>query len=464
MNKKKIYEKRIALFIIVMFIGANVSQTNSGFFGNFNKLKYVNSTVSNQLHSNLLNGGWLKEINGVKICHINGSHYQMGYQYGFLLKEQIHQNFRAWTNIPGCSIEGILAEWEKIKGFVPCTYKEEIKGIANGSDLSVNKIMAAFMLGYKHESLKCCGMVATGSATSDGKLYHLRSLDSFTRFFKDPKTDIYGHENQIVLIREPELGYASISPSIVGDIGCLGGINENGLGISYVSGYSCERGYNGIPNWVKIKTILDYSSNINEALDIVASNGTDPWAVLISDGKKAESFVIEQTANLTYVGTWDNPVESTNPFWKIDDVIRRTNIFINTSLAATQRNFYDPSHFPLLLSLLKINPLAGKNMSASGPWMHYVALSKSIEKNFGYLNLSSAMSMLRNVYKGYTDFRFFISCWYLRIFKFHIFTWHQWVACPESGDILISFSSARNDAFKNSVHLFNLFELLKNNN
>ena len=38
---------------------------------------------------------------------------------------------------------------------------------------------------------------------------------------------------------------------------------------------------------------------------------------------------------------------------------------------------------------------------------------------------------------------------------------HQWVGCPETGDIAVSFASANKPAFENTVHYFNLFELLE---
>jgi hypothetical protein len=37
---------------------------------------------------------------------------------------------------------------------------------------------------------------------------------------------------------------------------------------------------------------------------------------------------------------------------------------------------------------------------------------------------------------------------------------HQWVACPKTGDILISIGTHENHAYKNPVHRFNLFDLL----
>ena len=40
-------------------------------------------------------GGWLEEKDGVRILHISGSNYDMGYQHGELLRDQVQQNLRA---------------------------------------------------------------------------------------------------------------------------------------------------------------------------------------------------------------------------------------------------------------------------------------------------------------------------------------------------------------------------------
>ena len=38
-----------------------------------------------------LNGGWLEERDGVKILHVSGTNYEMGYQHGYLLREEIQE-------------------------------------------------------------------------------------------------------------------------------------------------------------------------------------------------------------------------------------------------------------------------------------------------------------------------------------------------------------------------------------
>ena len=65
-----------------------------------------------------LNGGWLEERDGVKILHISGSNYEMGYQHGFLLKNEIEQNYRAIFNLDNGEIYSyILNLWNNSKYF-----------------------------------------------------------------------------------------------------------------------------------------------------------------------------------------------------------------------------------------------------------------------------------------------------------------------------------------------------------
>jgi hypothetical protein len=96
----------------------------------------------------------------------------------------------------------------------------------------------------------------------------------------------------------------------------------------------------------------------------------------------------------------------------------------------------------------------GKN-AYFGIWKHYAALSKGIESKWGTFDLTSSMTMFRDVYKGKTDFIFF-----LMQKRNGFLSMHQWAANPKTGDLLICFASKDKTAPYNPVHKFNLFELL----
>jgi hypothetical protein len=108
------------------------------------------------------------------------------------------------------------------------------------------------------------------------------------------------------------------------------------------------------------------------------------------------------------------------------------------------------------MMILKKNPVGYKsNFPSSISWLHYKTLSEEIKKIWGNIELNNSMDMIREIYSGKTDFRFFI------VQKMEVYVpIHQWVACPETGDMLVSFADTINEAHENPIFFFNLFDLL----
>ena len=88
---------------------------------------------------------------------------------------------------------------------------------------------------------------------------------------------------------------------------------------------------------------------------------------------------------------------------------------------------------------------------------HFTVLSKTFEKHWGELNLQNSMTLLRLFYRGLTDpMFFFLNNIYPQAYSKN---WHQWVICPETGDILVSFSHDQRSAHKCSIHHYNMYDL-----
>jgi hypothetical protein len=71
------------------------------------------------------------------------------------------------------------------------------------------------------------------------------------------------------------------------------------------------------------------------------------------------------------------------------------------------------------------------------------------------------MLIIRSIYRGETDI-------ILKLYKLFgvadiIRVFHIWVAYPETGDIIVSFSSGEKEAQFTQVHHFNFYELLESN-
>ena len=157
-----------------------------------------------------LDSGLVEERDGVTILHVSGSCYDMVYQHGYLLRDKIEQNHQALST--KCDHEDynfILEMWNTFLYFsTPQEYLDEIHGLADGSGISFEDIIV-FSTGitYFIYGKKCMEMVAWGPATDDGELYHLYSAD-FQNVIKIPDSDLFLHDNQILMVREPENGFA----------------------------------------------------------------------------------------------------------------------------------------------------------------------------------------------------------------------------------------------------------------
>ena len=377
----------------------------------------------------------------------------MGYQHGFLLKDEIHANFNAfcnWIIEKGFSYEEIVQKWNIMEPILPQCYIDEMNGMADATGLSFENI-SVLNVGF-YLVVNCGSFAAWGSSTIDGRLYHARSHD-FSIKIKDPDTGTYLVETQVIIIRKPLNQYSSVSPSAAGKVSASDGFNEKEIAAGMLSSWTDDETVHGIGVGFRVRMVLDFASSINEAINILTSNKTLGYNFIVSDGKIPIAYAVETTANLSYAGTWDSPSESTSPFWNIEDVVRRCPMFISPICAATQqlRKHYDPSGLRGFLLFLM-----GENLYFT-VWSKYRALSKEFENQWGTLDLNSTMSLLRDVYLGKTDFLFSVMQ-KLSSYK----ALHQWVACPETGDIVISFADADNKtACENPVHYFKLSELLE---
>jgi len=235
-------------------------------------------------------------------------------------------------------------------------------------------------------------------------------------------------------------------------VGSLGGFNERGVACDVLSCWSNNETHTGIPLIFRLRMILDHATNVSTALTIINDHRTEGWNAILSDPTSA--VAVEQTANASYAGTWDNPVEATKPFWQIPNMVRRTNIFIDPDTAATQRTTYNPRLFPILTTLTGRSKLGWLGVPAYLPWRHYYALSNTLDNDRGNLDLNMSMNVLREVYNGTADP------------VFHVFvaigaycTLHQWVYCPQTGAFCLSLAQGTTNSWKEPIHTFTLQEL-----
>ena len=443
MNKTK--RKFVTFFIFLLTILANLPSNHS-----------IVLSVNNAIVSNILDGGWVENRDGVIIIHVSGSNYEMGYQHGYYLKEEYMICHRAWLSFlekKNVTLDDMIQFWNDVNSSYPNEYKEEIEGRSEALGLTFEEVAAMEMIGIAlYKPKECFGIIPWGPATEDGKLLHIYSGD-FSLDLKDPITGNFALNYQIIVVRKPNDGFASVYYGLPTEIGAEGGVNEQGLVISYTALITDNSSFNGFPCSLRQLMVLDYASNAEESVDIVNSNRTGGWSFIIGDSKKNVGYVVEQHADYAYAGTWNNSVESNYPSWIIDHMVRRGNVYIDPVSAGIGPDIYKNSTFTRYI-LKKLGFINEENLFPN--IAHFVAGSKTFERHSGRLNLNNSMKFLRRFYVGLTNLMFFLV---QKLFFSYGTNWHQHVICPETGDIRISLSHNRISAHRCKVHYFNMYDL-----
>ncbi|MCX6667948.1 MAG: C45 family autoproteolytic acyltransferase/hydrolase [Euryarchaeota archaeon] len=394
-----------------------------------------------------LNGGWLEERDGIKILHLNGSFYEMGYQLGYFLKYEIIRNLRGFGLLDTIQRNKSSKLWNIQKNYVPPEIVDYIQGTADAIGLSFDDV-GCIWIWERNCSLHCSSFIADGPATKSNEIIHVYSLDFPVRP-SDPITGLCVLGDPVLIVAKPDNGYAFMYPTFAGYV-VESGVNEKGISISNTASPCEDENDYGAPIGIRIFESLFHASNIEEAINILNKNKTFGYDVLISDVNKNEGYVLEQTANLSCISKWNDTNESIRPFYQLSHIIRRTNHFINPETAATQRDYYNLKDLRYLLHF-RFGPIY--------EWYRYKAISSGCRKYIGDLDLNNALSLIRNVYLG----RYGGVIWYIikntGLKKAN--SWYQWSYSPKTGDMLICYASQDKVASVNPIHHFNFFELLE---
>jgi len=411
--------------------------------------KFTRSSNDEIIKTDFINKGWMEEQDGVKILHLKGSFYEMGYQLGFFLKYEIIRNLRAFglhelneKNLT-CSL------WEIQKDYIPIELVDYIQGTADAVALSYDDI-GCMWTWEKKCSLHCSSFIADGPVTKSNELIHVYSLD-FPGGPKDPITGFCVLDEPILVVGKPDGFNAFMYPSFAGYV-VESGMNDKGITISNTASPCNDEKIHGSPVGIRLLEALYKSSTLEEALVILDVNKTFGYDYLISDVNKEDGYVLEQTANISYLGQWDGICESKFPFYTLNHIIRRTNCFVNPETSATQRDIYNSLH---------PRNVFDKKSFAFVSYVHYRMVSLGCQEYTGdnkKLDLSNSLESIRNAYnlEYGSVFMFLLHKFFLGEYN----AWYQWSYTPFSGDLLICYASSDKTASENPIHHFNFYELL----
>lgn len=234
--------------------------------------------------------GFLEEMDGQRVLHVEGSAFERGYQHGKLLKNDVEQNIATYLENNQSEFIEVFNRFKphisKLLSFVPEKIQEEMKGLAQGAGVPLEKII---QLNLFPEMFHCSGVTVTNEATKDKSLYHVRVLE-----YAAGKNL---QQTAVLMVVNPDEGYAFMSVNYAGFIGVVTGMNNQKIALGEIGG----KGYgfwNGMPMSFLMREVLEKASSLEEARQIFTQTPrTCEYYYVVSDGKNNESLGIYATAS-----------------------------------------------------------------------------------------------------------------------------------------------------------------------
>ncbi len=247
-------------------------------------------------------GGWI-------YIHIEGTPYDRGYQYGYLIAEEYKKTFECYSKMGyetmGMTMDFFIEEGVKmLKAKIPQELLDEMQGIADGISAKGYKTSLDEIIGWNSwieisecwwptvqsnftsyvpkkssQKEKCSAFIATGTATADGKI--VISHSSFDNFWNVQWVNV-------ILDVKPTEGFHFVMQTTPGYVASFSDfyISESGI----VSLETALAGFNGFdvnktPFYVRARNAIQYAKNIDEYVLILnnGNNGGNASTWLIGD-------------------------------------------------------------------------------------------------------------------------------------------------------------------------------------
>ncbi|MFA6563233.1 MAG: C45 family peptidase [Verrucomicrobiia bacterium] len=227
--------------------------------------------------------GSLEIKDGRRVLRLRGKPYEIGVQHGRLLAPNVKRLCERVIYGVGFYYSIEKGEWfldaaaklvERQRPFIAPEYFEEMRGVADGTGLSLATVQAANIF---PEFFHCSGVAVFGKATRNGTLLHARVLDYMT--------DVGLQDEAVTMAIESEGARRFVNVGYAGFIGSVTGMNEKRVTIGEMGGRG-EGNWDGTPMAQLLRGALENCDTLEEALDYMRRRPrTCEYYYVISDGK-----------------------------------------------------------------------------------------------------------------------------------------------------------------------------------
>ena len=283
-------------------------------------------------------GGRLYKVGPVSVLQLHGTHYQMGRQYGKLLKKDLAEMYDSMiaTFAPHWSYKRMKQIAEALYLLYPRQYKDILIGMAETSGLGIERQIILNSIEFipllSGELPQCAGIAAWGDYTEDGTLFFGRNQDDIPIYKRFAKY-------AVVAVFNPTDG--QIPTAIVNYAGAIyatNGMNRDGIFMEYNGGNTQPYFVNRPLIFTSLFSFLQNRATqeeINEAFKSVLPNISS--IVNVADSRIAYSFECPVTGVKRRNPDAPGLLVSTNhfldPSWGLpvpgptdDSVVRRNNL------------------------------------------------------------------------------------------------------------------------------------------
>jgi PhoPQ-activated pathogenicity-related protein len=233
----------------------------------------------------------------IPVVVVNGTPYEMGYQYGRLMKPEIQAfiphflDYVQQADPSTFSNANLDAAWDATAPYTDDRYKEELLGVAAGSEVDYLALRRAHIAPVL-ASYSCSSIAAWDTATANGHLYQTRDLDW--------EMNSGAQQYPVIVFYMPQQGHPHVNITFAGEVGSMAGMNAAGIALSEIGdspGSEYPYNLNGAHFMPLFRQILYDADNLTQALDMLSNaHRIKRYHYVFGDGKTLDARKIRAHA------------------------------------------------------------------------------------------------------------------------------------------------------------------------
>jgi len=331
----------------------------------------------------------IEQQSGLRIVHLSGTPYELGYQHGTVLKEQVQASvrqilgyFRRYLKIPlvrsWAANWWLDRPWRSAKPFVPADYLEELRGLADGSGVALRDLHRLHAI--PDRTYSCANFAAWGRVTRGGRLIHLRNLDW--------NIEVGIQQFAAVFVVRPAGKHAFLNLGWAGFIGVLTGVSDTQLSIGQVGAETVDVTFRGEPMAFVMRRVLEEADTLKAAAGLIRSaRRTVGVNYVIADAKARSGIVVETTPRDLRIFGADDPAEHAVSYARpMPDAVFRADTAMDPGIRDRQLASHGDPRRPGL-----------EPPSGSAYEVRYLGQATGLEASFAHLDPIAAQEIAKTV-------------------------------------------------------------------